>query len=174
MTGWQWHQLDHMRIICTLLQADNHAGTSSYKRQISTEIQFHMLVKNITAIFHTTLAPTGCKNVENLRSGNCKEVRGNVKKPGNHNQFLQAKNNHSQWVINRQYCAQSNTLVIQVTQRPILRFFAPKGRHVAPMGVKFDTEEGTKGFWICKKLSESDNIRIQTASHPYSIYNINR
>jgi len=27
--GWQWHQLDHMQIICTLLQTDNHAGTSS-------------------------------------------------------------------------------------------------------------------------------------------------
>jgi len=22
--GWQWHQLDHMQIICTLLQTDNH------------------------------------------------------------------------------------------------------------------------------------------------------
>jgi len=29
MTGWQWHQLDHMQIICTLLQRDNHASTSS-------------------------------------------------------------------------------------------------------------------------------------------------
>jgi len=27
--GWQWHQLDHMQIICTLLQTDNHASTSS-------------------------------------------------------------------------------------------------------------------------------------------------
>ena len=26
--GWQWHQLDHMQIICTLLQTDNHASTS--------------------------------------------------------------------------------------------------------------------------------------------------
>jgi len=26
---WQWHQLDHMQVICTLLQADNHASTSS-------------------------------------------------------------------------------------------------------------------------------------------------
>jgi len=26
---WQWHQLDHMQIICTLLQTDNHASTSS-------------------------------------------------------------------------------------------------------------------------------------------------
>ena len=26
--GWQWHQLDHMQIICTLLQTYNHASTS--------------------------------------------------------------------------------------------------------------------------------------------------
>jgi len=26
---WWWHQLDHTQIICTLLQTDNHAGTSS-------------------------------------------------------------------------------------------------------------------------------------------------
>jgi len=26
--GWQWHQLDHMQIICTVLQTDNHASTS--------------------------------------------------------------------------------------------------------------------------------------------------
>jgi len=29
MTGWQWHQLDRVQIICTLLQTDNHASTSS-------------------------------------------------------------------------------------------------------------------------------------------------
>jgi len=34
---------------------------------------------------------------------------------------------------------------ISFTQRPILRFFAPQGRHVAPMGVKFGMEEGTRG-----------------------------
>ena len=27
--GWQWHQLDHTQIICTSLQTDNHASTSS-------------------------------------------------------------------------------------------------------------------------------------------------
>jgi len=27
--GSQWHLLDHIQIICTLLQADNNAGTSS-------------------------------------------------------------------------------------------------------------------------------------------------
>jgi len=34
MMGWQWHQLDHMQTICTLLQTDNHASTSplSYYR----------------------------------------------------------------------------------------------------------------------------------------------
>jgi len=25
---WQWHQLDHMQIICTSLQTDNYASTS--------------------------------------------------------------------------------------------------------------------------------------------------
>jgi len=29
MMGWQWHQLDHMQIICTILQTDNHASTPS-------------------------------------------------------------------------------------------------------------------------------------------------
>jgi len=29
MTGWQWHQLDHMQTICTLLQTDNQGSTSS-------------------------------------------------------------------------------------------------------------------------------------------------
>jgi len=28
MMGWPWHQLDHMQIICTLLQTDNHTSTS--------------------------------------------------------------------------------------------------------------------------------------------------
>jgi len=31
MIGWQWHQLDHMQIICTSLQTDNHAITLSLK-----------------------------------------------------------------------------------------------------------------------------------------------
>jgi len=31
MTGWQWHQLDHMQIICTSLQTDNHASILSLK-----------------------------------------------------------------------------------------------------------------------------------------------
>jgi len=43
----------------------------------------------------------------------------------------------------RQHCAQRKPAGIKFTQRPILRFFAPQGRHVAPIGVKFGTEEGT-------------------------------
>jgi len=27
MMGWQWHQLDHMQIICTTFQTDNHTST---------------------------------------------------------------------------------------------------------------------------------------------------
>jgi len=28
--GWQWHQLDHMKIICTWLQTNNHASTTQF------------------------------------------------------------------------------------------------------------------------------------------------
>jgi len=28
MMGWHWHQLDHMQVICTSLQTDNHTSTS--------------------------------------------------------------------------------------------------------------------------------------------------
>jgi len=31
MLGWQWHQLDHMQIIYTLLQTDNHRSTLSFR-----------------------------------------------------------------------------------------------------------------------------------------------
>jgi len=31
MIGCKWHQLNHMQIICTLLQTDNHASTSPLK-----------------------------------------------------------------------------------------------------------------------------------------------
>jgi len=30
MMGWQWYQLDHIQIIHTLLQTDNHAITSPH------------------------------------------------------------------------------------------------------------------------------------------------
>jgi len=28
MTGWRWHQLDHMQIICIFLRTDNHTSTN--------------------------------------------------------------------------------------------------------------------------------------------------
>jgi len=37
---------------------------------------------------------------------------------------------------------------IKVTQRPILRFFASQGRHVARMGVKFGTEASVPNFTL--------------------------
>jgi len=39
MMWWQWDQLDHMQIICTSLQTDNHASTSSEcsKNSLSVE-----------------------------------------------------------------------------------------------------------------------------------------
>jgi len=45
----------------------------------------------------------------------------------------------------RQHCAQRKPAGIKFTQRPILRFFALQGWHVAPIGVKFGMEEGTEG-----------------------------
>jgi len=30
MMWWLWHQLEHMQIICTSLQTDNHAITSMF------------------------------------------------------------------------------------------------------------------------------------------------
>jgi len=33
MMGRQWHQLDHMQIICTSLQTDNHA-----RKHLITEV----------------------------------------------------------------------------------------------------------------------------------------
>jgi len=42
MMGCQWHQLDHMQIICISLQTDNHAGTSSlnfYRRDALPDAQ---------------------------------------------------------------------------------------------------------------------------------------
>jgi len=50
--GRQWHQLDHMQIICTLLQTDNHASTSSlifYRPGALPIIQSS--IKAMTAIF---------------------------------------------------------------------------------------------------------------------------
>ena len=29
MMGWQWHQLDHMQVICTSLQTDNHSACTA-------------------------------------------------------------------------------------------------------------------------------------------------
>jgi len=37
MMGWQWRHLDHMQIICTSLQADNHASTSPLLEQVEEE-----------------------------------------------------------------------------------------------------------------------------------------
>jgi len=34
MMAWQWHKLDHMQIICTSLQTDNEARTSSLHSQV--------------------------------------------------------------------------------------------------------------------------------------------
>jgi len=44
-----------------------------------------------------------------------------------------------------------------------LRFFAPQGRHVAPMGVKFGTEEGTEGPLLHAKFGVEEGTIFDTA-----------
>jgi len=41
MMGWQWHQLDHMQSICTSLQKNNHASTSSVNFFTSRMLLLH-------------------------------------------------------------------------------------------------------------------------------------
>jgi len=52
---------------------------------------------------------------------------------------------HSAAIITGSIARSANLPVFSLLERPILRFFAPQGRYVAPMRVKFGTEEGTKG-----------------------------
>jgi len=44
MMGWQWHQLDHMQIICISLQTDNHASTSPLSPDALPAIQLKAVV----------------------------------------------------------------------------------------------------------------------------------
>jgi len=49
MMGWQWHQLDHMQIICTLLQTDNHASTPPHSTElmIFTQRNYKLEAKDV-------------------------------------------------------------------------------------------------------------------------------
>jgi len=38
--GWQWHQLDHMQIICTSLQADNHVMPAPHHSALTGRMPF--------------------------------------------------------------------------------------------------------------------------------------
>ena len=58
--------------------------------------------------------------------------------------------------------ARSANLPVFNLLRPILRFFAPQGRHVAPMGVKFGTEEGTKGPLLRAKFGTEEGTKFGT------------
>jgi len=58
--GWQWHQLNHLQIMCTLLQTDNHASTSSGQMPFLTSNQ-------------------RCQNVKTLKvSWPCKRQKGQL------------------------------------------------------------------------------------------------
>jgi len=49
---WQWHQLDHMQIICTSLHSDNHASSSplSFLQAICSSCRPTNSVKALNAV----------------------------------------------------------------------------------------------------------------------------
>jgi len=51
--GWQWHQLEHMQIICTSLQTDNHASTPplSFWATICKTVRPMPLVRCLSVLF---------------------------------------------------------------------------------------------------------------------------
>ena len=55
MMGWQWHQLDHMQIICTSLQTDSPASTSprdlrSFEIRFDFELNFRFGIQFVVMI----------------------------------------------------------------------------------------------------------------------------
>jgi len=53
--GWQWHQLDHMQIIGTSLQTDNHASSPPLSSFCNQSIEGTMLIHN--AIQYAPVSP---------------------------------------------------------------------------------------------------------------------
>jgi len=53
---------------------------------------------------------------------------------------------HACGLITGSIARSANLPVFSLLRGPIMRVFAPQGRHVAPMGVKFGMEEGTEGL----------------------------
>ena len=51
--GWQWHQLNHMQTICTLLQTDNHTITIPYHSIIYRRMLF-LMPNRVKALKATT------------------------------------------------------------------------------------------------------------------------
>ena len=50
--GWQWHQLDHMQSVCTLLQTDNHGNTPSLSFLQAKVCSRNKLVKSPSVGWH--------------------------------------------------------------------------------------------------------------------------
>jgi len=58
MMGWHWHQLDHMQVICTSIQTDNHAGVSACFTVYSGLLRF-----NYSDYVQTGFMPIGLRHV---------------------------------------------------------------------------------------------------------------
>ena len=75
MNGWQWNQLDHMQIICTLLQTDNHTD-----QPLLTHIIRMTRLKFFGHIAHTNPSMDHCRALQVIvsplpRDWNCRSGR---------------------------------------------------------------------------------------------------
>jgi len=53
MMGWQWHQLDHMKVICTSLQTENHASTSPLRFYRPDALNYCGPTNSVKALKHS-------------------------------------------------------------------------------------------------------------------------
>jgi len=58
ITGWQWHQLDHMQIICFSFQTDNHVIASPLSFRSSPERWPNKPGKNVRPSVRTYIHPS--------------------------------------------------------------------------------------------------------------------
>jgi len=67
MMGWQWHQPDHIQIICTLLHTENHASTSSLSFYRPDALSAAQPTAGIAMVRRNYVTITQCISSKSLR-----------------------------------------------------------------------------------------------------------
>ena len=92
--GWQWHQLDHTQIICTSLQTDNHASTSSLNALCNAKATVSKHSTQLLFSFYILL------NVGHSHSLHLIHKRKLCEKTekSQHSEYLKSWQNYNNWV----------------------------------------------------------------------------